>query len=363
MSARARCHWTILPIGLLLLVGAIGQTWGQEISLPPLPHGDDPALAAAMGTIAKTVLDRYTESDRETYLRNLLQLQLAADNYSAASIAVRELRKIRTDKGLARTFDPSVGAQLYAQAKSAEVVLSRPFEESFSDAFRERFSELDDGPALEADQALGTPVIVLRNQLERTLVPLQNKKDTTIAEAIALIDAYVAVRCYEAFAAVVGPLMAEDDSRRYVVQPDALIQTSDGATISAVVVRKKAWDTPHPTALLFTIYTIPVQNLLAAKRAAVHGYVGVVADTRGKRLSQGPVEPFVHEATDTYNVIDWISKQTWSDGQVGMSCTTLPARLRIPPTRRYCLPCSATRRLHKQSRCGCCANIGSRTDG
>src|SRR5258708_6294046 len=55
-----------------------------------------------------------------------------------------------------------------------------------------------------------------------------------------------------------------------------------------------------------------------ARQAAVDGYVGVVADARGKGCSPDEIRPWEVEAQDAYGVIDWISKQPWSDRQVGM---------------------------------------------
>jgi putative CocE/NonD family hydrolase len=109
-----------------------------------------------------------------------------------------------------------------------------------------------------------------------------------------------------------------DDARRYDIQTDVLIKTQEGATLSAVVVRKKGVATRQPAALYFTIYTNLSNALREAKQWAEHGYAGVVADTRGKRLSPDEIAPWEHEVADTYGVIDWISRQSWSDGQVGM---------------------------------------------
>ena len=44
----------------------------------------------------------------------------------------------------------------------------------------------------------------------------------------------------------------------------------------------------------------------------------MVADARGKRLSPDTIVPYEHEAQDTHAVLDWIVKQPWSDGKVGM---------------------------------------------
>ena len=70
--------------------------------------------------------------------------------------------------------------------------------------------------------------------------------------------------------------------------------------------------------LHFTIYTSPPINLRDAKDAAVRGYVGVFANARGKYLSTDKIVPWETEVRDTHDVIDWISRQPWSDGKVGM---------------------------------------------
>jgi len=51
---------------------------------------------------------------------------------------------------------------------------------------------------------------------------------------------------------------------------------------------------------------------------AKRGYAYIVQDVRGRGDSAGDWEPFVHERSDGYDTIDWISKQPWCNGSVGM---------------------------------------------
>jgi uncharacterized protein len=110
----------------------------------------------------------------------------------------------------------------------------------------------------------------------------------------------------------------QSDDSAYEIRDDVLIRTHDGATLSATVIRKKGETRPLPTLLALDIYTDPSGFKARGKDAADHGYVAVTADTRGKRLSPDPIEPYEHEAADTYEVIDWVAHQPWSDGRVGM---------------------------------------------
>jgi putative CocE/NonD family hydrolase len=55
-------------------------------------------------------------------------------------------------------------------------------------------------------------------------------------------------------------------------------------------------------------------------RALKHGYVVAVADVRGSGASFGQKLGFFppEEALDSYDVIEWLAKQSWSSGKVGM---------------------------------------------
>jgi putative CocE/NonD family hydrolase len=68
--------------------------------------------------------------------------------------------------------------------------------------------------------------------------------------------------------------------------------------------------------LAYSIYA--EEKHLWAMLSASKGYIGVIANTRGKRFSKSVIKPLEYENTDVYEVIDWISKQKWSNQKVGM---------------------------------------------
>ncbi len=98
---------------------------------------------------------------------------------------------------------------------------------------------------------------------------------------------------------------------------DVLIRTPDGATLSATL-ELPATHERVPAVLSFTIYTDPAGAAKEARELAARGYAGIIADARGKRLSPDKPAPYETEAADTHAVIDWISRQPWSNGKVGM---------------------------------------------
>ncbi|MFN3003739.1 CocE/NonD family hydrolase [Mycolicibacterium wolinskyi] len=50
-----------------------------------------------------------------------------------------------------------------------------------------------------------------------------------------------------------------------------------------------------------------------------NGYGFAVQDVRGKFRSEGDTVPWLNEAYDGYDTIDWIVRQSWSNGRVGMT--------------------------------------------
>jgi len=48
------------------------------------------------------------------------------------------------------------------------------------------------------------------------------------------------------------------------------------------------------------------------------GYIVAIQDVRGRFGSEGEWEPFVNEADDGYDTVEWLAEQEWCDGKVGM---------------------------------------------
>jgi len=145
------------------------------------------------------------------------------------------------------------------------------------------------------------------------------KNDTlTLKQAVNLLSNYQLYKVYEKVLPIATILVKAEQDRRYIVQKDILIETPNGASISAIVVRKRGDNKKRPTAFQFTIYADDNWGTKEAMHAASHGYIGVIAHTRGKAKSPDQIVPWEYDGKDAIAVIDWISKQTWSDGRVAM---------------------------------------------
>ncbi len=97
-----------------------------------------------------------------------------------------------------------------------------------------------------------------------------------------------------------------------------MIHAGDGAILSALVVRPSRTNVRLPAAFEFTIYVDPSKDLKRLEYAADRGYAGVVVYARGKGESPQRIAPYEYDGRDANGAIDWIARQPWSDGRVGM---------------------------------------------
>src|ERR1700741_3314710 len=114
-----------------------------------------------------------------------------------------------------------------------------------------------------------------------------------------------------------NPAVKADDDV-YDIQNNVLIKTRDGSSVSAMVVRRKGIVEALPVIMFYTSYDQGARDSIFGKRAVDRGYVGVVAYARGIRTNINDYVPYEHDGNDIYDLIDWISKQPWCNGKVGM---------------------------------------------
>ena len=98
---------------------------------------------------------------------------------------------------------------------------------------------------------------------------------------------------------------------------DMAVPMRDGVRLSANVFRPEA-PGRYPTILMRTPYG--KGNVVFANYASFveHGYVFMVQDVRGRYASEGVFKPLEQEPADGDDTLNWIARQPWSDGKVGM---------------------------------------------
>jgi len=111
--------------------------------------------------------------------------------------------------------------------------------------------------------------------------------------------------------------MSSEANYSVVVEKNLPMRARDGVTLFADVYRP-AGPGRFPVLVICTPYDKSADNALTEKAYfPPRGYVVVVPDTRGRFASEGEFYPFLHEATDGYDTIEWAAGLPWSNGRVG----------------------------------------------
>ena len=310
------------------LLSLIAQTaTGQQFAFSPPASRNSTALSHAMSRLAKGVLPLYRDRDRETFLDNRFRLEFVAQRYADAAKTIAELRGLPSDdyppQAAARDAQYEILSRAEARSRRDRVSLA----DAFGAEFRALVRPLDNrtsalvmrlfngsstgGLSLLIDQA------ALQHDLDRALAAQKGKTTIALAEALALVRAYQIEESYKTFMPFAAPLVNEDDNRRYIVETNLGVPTPAGATVCVQIVRPRI-NERLPALLEFSIYAEPLTTMSEARRSASNEYVGITGFSRGKGCSPGQAVPEEHDGADAAALIDWIARQPWSDGRVGM---------------------------------------------
>ena len=207
---------------------------------------------------------------------------------------------------------------LYTQAQKQSSSSKNSLEQWIKQIFTSSVQEFSGEQLYQTSSTMGWSLPMGQDYMFGLFTDYQQNESLNLHQAINLISNYQLYKVYEAVLQVVVPAIEAEENKRYLVEANVLVKTPNGATISAVVVRKRGDRLKRPTAFQFSIYADEKWQIKQAMHAVAHGYIGVIANTRGKANSPDKIIPWEHDGEDANAVIDWISKQAWSDGNVAM---------------------------------------------
>jgi uncharacterized protein len=273
---------------------------------------DDSNVDSVMRDLAERIIPVYEESDPGRYLENVSALQMVAGSYAAAvesrkSLAERMRADSRSTVSRATVYD------LYARAKAIQAEDHTKFDAGFNKAFHEIVPKLDDSAAYSLIQWLEISPAGYRAALQNAFNRQRQNKSIDGSDATMLMWAYLSFEAYRDISPVIGPLIAEDDRRRYIFDDAVTLKVPGGASLIAIVVRPRNSAGALPALLEYSLGS----SSGYAKECASRGYVGVTAYSRGAG-SAARFVPFQFDGKAVGAVIDWIAAQKWSDGRVGM---------------------------------------------
>ncbi|HWP45032.1 MAG TPA: CocE/NonD family hydrolase [Blastocatellia bacterium] len=97
---------------------------------------------------------------------------------------------------------------------------------------------------------------------------------------------------------------------------EQMVRMRDGVNLATNIYLPDG-EGPWPVVLMRTPYG---KDLMGAGSAdwTNQGYAFVIQDCRGKGKSEGKYRPFMDDASDGYDTVEWAARQKWSTGKVGM---------------------------------------------
>ncbi len=314
-------HFCKLFLGALFVFPIAASGYGQTYSFPRSAAANQAELGRAMPELAAQLSASYGEEDRITYFDNVFRLQLVEGQYQQALDSIAAMRGLIREQPVVpgRAAWVDVPYEIYARTKMQQTSLGVPFAEAYRKAFRDCFSHLDNWTAAEVIRTLSLVHTEDAAQSLKEDLAAQMKTDTISREdALNLVNDYLAREAYHEFASLNHALIAEDDARRYISEPQRLVRISTAVSVCTYTLRPRH-EGRLPSLLNFTIYAGSDQeNEAEIRLSAAKGYVGIIGFPRGKVCSPGQRSAYVHDGEDVTGLIDWIAAQPWSDGRVGM---------------------------------------------
>ena len=288
---------------LLFFFGISLTTFAQDIPFKKLNLSDATAISNQMKLLANSI-----STDNSSKL-DVFKYQLIGGKYKEALVTFQKRIK-ETPKDQRQYLDVYMH---YVKAK-----FSLNFKDEFKISYRNYLKKSDDLQVLKIDEAL-----IIRDPSDYYISNFNNtyrslKSNSLSQQTIKdLVKKYFLKTVFSSTRNIYFKEIKEDHKRRYIVNDSIIIPTKDGAEVPVVLIQRKGNTiTKNASILISSIYA--GTNETSAMLAASKGYNGVIMNTRGKRLSKGPIIPFEYEHTDVYEVLEWVSNQSWSNKKIGM---------------------------------------------
>ena len=288
---------------ILFLIAISTTSFAQELPFEKVELSDSVALENQMQQLA-SICDTQNLSELD-----LFKFQLIRGNYEDALHIIQ--KRIEETPQEERIYLDLY--RYYVEAK-----LSNNFNKTFKDSYQNYLIESNDVHVINLDKTL-----ILRDGTDYFISNFNDTYKNITSEEISnvtaqdLLKKYFLSTVYASTRDMFFEEIKQDHWRRYVINDSIIIPMKDGAEVSMVFVQRKGHSTAKKSAILVaSVYA--GTNEATAMLSASKGYIGVIANTRGKRLSNSDIKPLEYEHHDVYEVIDWISKQSWSNQKVAM---------------------------------------------
>lgn len=298
---------------IFVLIGACIAAKGQSIQFNKVTLLDTVSVSKTMQNLAKDYLQLHDNLQQRIEPDDLYFIQIIAGNYVGAIETIQSTRGKITS---INQHPDKLAYELFAQGTLQQQKQQIDFKTSYRSVLKGYLKKCTDTQLSSVNIPLTTydGVVQFTNEFKEYYEKISDS-GLSYKESLTLLRLYFNYKVFSSTEPIIFTEIKKEQERRYLIEQHVIISPIDSAEISVTTVRKRGTE-PLPAILTFTIYadSTVYQSLVPASK----GYVGVLATSRGKRWSSDSIVPYKYEHKDAYAVIDWISKQPWSNGKVGM---------------------------------------------
>lgn len=206
--------------------------------------------------------------------------------------------------------------EVYSKAKTLEKQEVTSFTSCLQKAIKEKIESLPESLLIKLQSEILINISSFKKAKTDAFSKLSDKDNINNNQLTSLMTSIVDYEVLNAVNKMALSALEARLSEKFIIETSE-IKTKE-ATLFVTIIRKRDLKEPQPAILYNNIYAGEKDNLLGMK-AAIRDYIGFVVNSRGKRTSPDKIEPYEHEVNDLYEIIDWISKQKWCNGKVGMA--------------------------------------------
>lgn len=264
----------------------------------------------------KEVLRDYKDKDKAIFNDNIFRLHILDGDYQKGIYYLNEIKNNPDYANLDYREIIGLSFELYALSKSAPGPI--PYNEKYRKVFEQKINALPEKTKMYVSSFFRSTEKDLKDKVINALKKSIKNDSISLADAVKLCRLYTSYLVVKETNPVVLPFIKKAEQQQFEIKDSIVIKSNKGNEISLQMIRYKGSEAKVPTILNFGIYRGRKIDY-AEKLNAMKGYVIVYATSRGVYLSKDNLAPFEFETEDVNEVIDWIIKQSWSDGKVGMA--------------------------------------------
>lgn len=301
---------------ILLLVGLFSlQYHSQSFRFKPDDDIDGGSFRNSIRQLNKDILQNYKDNDQAKFNDNVFRLYILDGDYEKGLYHLNEIRNEPESASLNYREIIGLAFELYATANMDSEKI--PFQEKYEKTFEKKLNSISEISKIYMGSFFTNPPNILKENLLK-LIKSSVKNDTIgLADAMKLCRTYLNYIIARDTRPMAISLIKKVEEQQYVIHDSIIVKTKKGNEIALRIIKYKKGEAKEPAVLNFSIYDRGAFNHVE-KLGTMKGYTLVFAYSRGVYLSHDKISPFEFEIEDVNEVIDWIVKQPWCDGQVGM---------------------------------------------